>query len=93
MPPIACLLVSDFSLAALIRANPELRDRPLASSEGRGPHAHLGFVTSLARRAGVIPGMTIAQASAIAPELIVVPRSPASERSAADALLDVAAFI
>ena len=31
MPPIACILVSDFPLAALIRANPELRDRPVAS--------------------------------------------------------------
>src|SRR5208337_4009280 len=90
MPPIACLLVSDFPLAALIRANPELRDYPVASSEGRGPHAPLSFVAPLARRAGVMPGMTVAQGTAIASGLIVVPRSPASERSAMDALIDVA---
>ena len=90
MPPLACLLVSDFPLAALIRANPELRDRPVASSDGRGPHAPLSFVTPLARSAGVMPGMTVAQGTAIASDLIVVPRSPASERSAMDALIDVA---
>jgi protein ImuB len=93
MPPIACLLVSDFPLAALLRANPELRDGPAASSEGRGPHAHLSFVAPLARRAGVIPGMTVAQASAIAPDLIVMPRSSACERAAADALADAAESI
>ena len=87
---IACLLVPDFPLAALIRANPELRERAVAASDGRGSHAQLIFVSPLARRAGVIPGMTAAQGTAIAPDLIVMPRSPASERSAADALIDVA---
>jgi len=90
MPPIVCLLVSDFPLAALVRANPELRDQPVASSDGRGPHAQLGFVALLARRAGVMPGMTVAQGTAIASDLIVVPRSSAPERSAMDALIDVA---
>jgi len=93
MPPIACILVSDFPLAALIRANPELRDHPVACSEGRGPHAHLSFVAPLARGAGVVVGMTVAQASAIAPDLNVVPRSAASERAAADALADAAESI
>ncbi len=90
MAPIACLLIPDFPLAALIRANPELRDRPAASSDGRGPHAPLSFVNALARSAGVMPGMTAAQGRAIASGLGVEPRSPASERSAMDALIDVA---
>ncbi len=90
MPSIACILVPDFPLAALIRANPELRDKLVASSDGRGPHAELRFVAPLARRAGVTAGMTAAQGAAIAPDLVVVSRSPASERSAMDALIEVA---
>jgi protein ImuB len=87
---IACLLVKDLPLAATVRANPELRERAFALSIGKGSRAPLGFVSSAARRAGVFPGMTVAQASAVVPDLMVLARNPALEQAAADALLDAA---
>lgn len=87
---IACLLVKDLPLAAMVRANPELRDAAFALSIGKGPRALLGFVSAPARRAGVVSGMTVAQAGAVAPDLAVFARNPALEQAAADALIDVA---
>ena len=87
---IACLLVKDLPLAAMVRANPELRDTAFALSIGKGPRAQIGFVSATARRAGVVPGMTVAQAGAVAPDLAVFARNPALEKAAADALLDAA---
>jgi protein ImuB len=116
---IVCLLVTDFAVAAVIRANPELRDRPFAlirmptasrlTSETEAkvgsniregsplrrpaayqPHSELSHVSPIARAAGLRPGMTVAQARALIPDLLVTRPSSAAERSAADALLDVA---
>jgi protein ImuB len=111
---IACLLVVDFPLAAIVRANPELRDRPFAltptpadrrSTNGTGndtgttrgagcaPHSELSHVSSQAQAIGVRPGMTVAQSRALIPDLAILNPSPAAERDAADALLDVAESI
>jgi len=106
---IACVLVADFAIAAITRANPELRDcpfalirmpaarSPLSNSNGRGrnaaayqPHSELSHVSPLARAAGLRPVMTVAQARALISDLFVTSPSAAAERSAADALLDVA---
>lgn len=90
MGRIACILVADFSLAALIRANPALEGTTLALAESLAPHAELAAVSLRARTSGIRPGMTTAQARAISPELKVVTRSFAAEHSAANALIDVA---
>jgi nucleotidyltransferase/DNA polymerase involved in DNA repair len=115
---IACVLVTDFAVAAITRANPELRERPFAlirmpttrslmtNSSGLvskpaasgilrkpaayQPHSELSHVSPAARAAGLRPAMTVAQARALVPDLIITHPSPAAERSAADALLDVA---
>jgi len=104
---IACILVADFPVAAVARANPELHDRPFAlvrvsssrqpnasrsksASPQYQPHSELSHVSPHARAAGVRPGMTVAQARALVPGLVVTRPSPAAERSAADALIDVA---
>ena len=87
---IACLLVKDLPVAAMVRANPDLREAAFALSIGKGPRAPLGFVSAPARRIGVVPGMTAAQAGAVAPDLMVFARNAALEQAAADALLDVA---
>ncbi len=87
---IACLLVKDIPIAATIRANPDLRDAAFALSIGKGPRAPLGFVSPAARSAGVVAGMTAAQAGAVAPDLMVLARNAALEQAASDALLDVA---
>jgi protein ImuB len=108
---IACVLVADFAVAAISRANPELHNRPfaliriptsrspLSNSNCRfrpaayQPHSELSHVSPAARAAGLRPAMTVAQARALIPDLLVTSPSSAAEHSAADALLDVAESI
>src|ERR1700730_10831536 len=90
MARIACIMVADFSIAALVRSNPALAEKVLAIGKSLAPHAELDAVSVRARELGIRPGMTIAQARAISSDLIVVHRSPAAESSAHSALLDAA---
>jgi protein ImuB len=90
MARIACIMVADFSIAAIVRSNPALVDKVLAIGKSLAPHAELDAVSVRARELGIRPGMTIAQARAISSDLIVVHRSPAAESSAHSALLDAA---
>jgi protein ImuB len=93
MARIACILVPNFPIAAIVRANPELHLTPLAISNTLAPHSELIAVSTRARKSGVYPGMTIAQARSIIPELAVVNHSEAAETSAMDALADAAESI
>ncbi|MGH7839262.1 MAG: DNA polymerase Y family protein, partial [Candidatus Binataceae bacterium] len=101
--------MADFPLAAIVRANPELRDQPLAltrmpaprraASGARGsavhyhPHSELCDVSPVAQAAGVRVGMTVAQARALMPQLRVTHPSAAAERAAVAALADAAESI
>jgi len=94
MSRIACLVVPDLPVAAACRADPDLAGRPLALSEGTGSHAAIIAASAAARARGVRAGRhTVAQARAIAADLIVRPRDRAAERSAGLALVDVAASL
>ncbi len=94
MSRIACLLVPDLPVAALCRADPELTDRPLHVTEGSGPHARVVAAATRARARGVRPGVhSLAQARAVAADLVVHARDPAVEASAMRALADVAASV
>ncbi len=88
MARIACIMVADFSIAAIVRSNPALADKVLALGKSLAPHAELDAISPRARALGIRPAMTIAQARAISSDLIVVHRSPAAESSAHSALLD-----
>ncbi|HUA32783.1 MAG TPA: DNA polymerase Y family protein [Candidatus Binataceae bacterium] len=90
MARIACILVPDFSIAALMRANPAYADAVLAISTTLAPHGELAAVSSRARKLGIRPAMTIAQARAVSSDLLVALRSPAAESSAHAALADAA---
>src|SRR6266436_4105168 len=90
MARIACIMVADFSIAALVRSNPAYEGKVLAIARNLAPHADLDNVSVRARELGIRPGMTIAQARAVSSDLIVVHRSPAAESSAHSALLDAA---
>src|SRR5215831_4128587 len=93
MPRIACLVVPELSVAAASRADPDLAGRPLALTDGTGSHAPVVAASSAARKRGVRAGYTVAQARAIAADLVVRPRDDAAERSAVRALVDVAASL
>jgi protein ImuB len=87
---LACLHVPDFPLAALLRAQPELRGESLAVTDGPGPRAKLLAISPAAARHGLTAGLTAAQAAAIDTELVMRPVSPDMLRAAQAALCDAA---
>lgn len=87
--PFACIYVPNFSVAAALRAEPELQARALAILEGNPPLEKTIAVNEKARRMGIAPGMTKAQAELCA-ELALRPRSALRESAAHTALLDCA---
>ena len=90
MPRIACLLVPDFPLAALLRADPDLGGRPLAVTSSEDPRAPLEAVSPEALALGIRRGLSAAQARAISSAVLIRSVSAELRRSAEDALLDVA---
>jgi protein ImuB len=87
--PFACIYVPNFPVAAALRAEPELKARAVAICEGKPPLEKFVAVNEKARRMGISPGMTKAQAELCA-ELALRPRSPFQESAAHAALLDCA---
>jgi protein ImuB len=85
----ACIFVPNFPVAAVFRAEPELRARAVAIFEGKPPLEKVFAVNESAGRVGVTPGMTKAQAE-LCSELTLRPRSPLQESLAHAALLDCA---
>ncbi len=93
MARIACLWVRELPLAALLRIEPELRDRPLALVAGRAPGSRVVAASAAARAAGLVPGMTAVQARAACEPAVIRSVSVETVRAAADALADVARTI
>ena len=87
---IACLYVPEFSLAALLRTDPELRQCAMVAVEGEGARAVVRAASTQARERGIVAGMRVSQAMAIDGEVICRGVSPAVERAAQAALTDVA---
>ena len=87
--PFACIYVPNFLVAAVLRAEPELRPRAVAILEGKPPLEKIVAVNEKAARTGIATGMTKAQAELCA-ELALRPRSALQESSAHAALLDCA---
>jgi protein ImuB len=87
--PFACIFVPNFPVAALLRAEPELRAQGFAVLEGKAPLQKVFAVNQNARRAGVERGMTKLQVEACT-DLVLRMRSPFMETAAHAALLDCA---
>ncbi len=87
--PFACIYVPNFSLAAALRAEPELQARAVAIFEGKPPLEKIIAVQEQAGRMGIAPGMTRAQAE-LCSDLTLRQRSHLQESSAHAALLDCA---
>jgi protein ImuB len=85
----ACIFVPNFPVAAVFRAEPELRARAVAIFEGKLPLEKIFAVNESAIRVGIAPGMTKAQAE-LCSDLTLRPRSPLQESVAHAALLDCA---
>ena len=77
-----------FPLAAYLRGAPELAREAVVVHEG--PSARIVAASRLARRAGVRPGLTVAQARNIESGLVSRSRDPERERTAQEVLLEIA---
>jgi nucleotidyltransferase/DNA polymerase involved in DNA repair len=87
--PYACIFVPDFPVEAVLRAEPELRARPVAVLEGKPPLQKVLGVNEKARQLGIEPGMSKIQVEPCT-ELTLRARSPLQEAAAHAALLDCA---
>jgi protein ImuB len=87
--PFACIYVPDFPVAAILRAEPELRSKAVAVVEGKPPLEKVLGGNEIARREGVCSGMTKLQAE-LCDDLILRDRSELQELAAHQALLDCA---
>ena len=85
----ACIYMPNFPVAAVFRAEPELRAQAMAIFEGKPPLEKVFAVNESAGRMGIAPGMTKAQAE-LCSELTLRPRSLLQESAAHAALLDCA---
>ena len=81
MTRLACFFVPMFPLAARLRSEPSLREEAVAVVEGNGGNAHVVAATRRARKKGITPGQTLAQARSIMPKLIARSRDAECERS------------
>jgi protein ImuB len=79
-----------FPLAARLRSEPELLQEALAIVEGNGNNAQVVAATRRARTKGIRAGHSLAQARSILPKLIARGRDGECERTAQEALLEVA---
>jgi protein ImuB len=88
----AAIYIPDFPVEAILRLQPELRERAVVVMEGTAPLLRVIAVNERAADAGLEPGMTRLQAEehAAACKGVLVMRSPEQEASAQAALLDVA---
>ncbi|HEV2328578.1 MAG TPA: hypothetical protein VGY56_07305, partial [Verrucomicrobiae bacterium] len=86
----AAIYIPDFSLQAVLRADPDLRARPVALVDPEMTGTPIVQVTSSAAGAGVIAGLTPAQATARCRDLIIKTRSRSQEQSATEILLQTA---
>jgi len=84
----ASIFVPNFPLQAVVRAEPALGERALALIEGNPPLCSVVAVNEKAARMGIEIGMTKTDAEQFA-GAEVCPRSPAQEKTAHAALLDI----
>ncbi len=85
---IACMRAALFPLAAYLRGAPELAREAVVVHEG--PSARIVAASRLARRAGVRPGLTVAQARNIESGLVDRVRDPEREHTAQEVLFEIA---
>jgi protein ImuB len=85
----ACIFVPDFPVAAILRAEPELRSHPVAVLEGKPPLQKVLSLNEEGRQAGICEGMAKLQAE-LCNGLALRDRSELQESAAHQALLDCA---
>ena len=84
-----CIHFAEFAAQSLLRLRPDLTQMQVAVLEGEAPLEQVSSMNMAARKAGVRRGMSRAEMEAF-PQVILLRRSPAVERSAREAILQTA---
>src|ERR687883_1012580 len=84
---IACLLIPEFELRAVLVDRPRLALKPAALAPLEGAEPLIGPVTAAAEAAGVRPGMRMGEALATCPSLVLAERDPARAEQAWEEVL------
>jgi DNA polymerase IV len=85
-PRVAYLYVPNFAVALCLRAEPNLARRPLVLTESEDESAEIVACHDHAISHGIAPGMTVAQAGTICPDLVVRLRRHDDEITQSNAL-------
>jgi len=88
--PFACIFVPDFSVEAVVRAQPELREQPVAVLAGKPPLVKVFAANEKARDLGIEPAMTKLQAE-VCPGVVLRPRSLLDRAAMIGALVGISA--
>ena len=86
----AAIYIPNFSLQAVLRADPDSRAQPVALVDPEMTGTPIVQITSAAAQAGVTSGLTPAQATARCRDLTIKTRSHPQEQSATEILLQTA---
>src|SRR5688572_24976939 len=87
----AVIYIPDFYLQTALRMEPQTSHaRPVGLIDSAAVNPVILQLTQAAREVGVSPGMTVTQAMARCPKIVVKARSAAQEQAANAALLDCA---
>lgn len=84
------IYISNFSLQAVLRPEPELRSHPVALVDAELTKAGIVQLTTAAKSSGVAEGSTVSQAMARCRRLVIKPRSHTQEHAATEVLLQTA---
>jgi len=89
----AVILVSDFSLQALLRLRPDLTTKPVGLLDGDHRRAVITALTPRAHAAGVVPGLTVPQALSRCSDLLLEQIQPSADDEASASLLAAASTL
>lgn len=85
---IVSLWVPDFPLAARVRQEPEISQKPVAILETEGAASRIVAVSHEAHRQGLRPGFSLSHARTLLPDVVAKARARSAEASAQEALLE-----
>lgn len=85
---IACVLVPHFALRVAVLHHPDLDGHPLVLGSAVDERPRVRDISPEARARGIHPGLSVREATALVPELVIVPADPVREAQIADELTD-----
>jgi protein ImuB len=88
MRRVMCVYFPKWPLQRLRHARPEVRDKPIALSNGAAKRPQIVLCSEQAARLGIRPGFTVAEAVAIEPQIVIHEEDLEGDRRALEGLAE-----